>query len=80
MVAALSAGLHAKPAVDELVRCVSDHLRITNIRIGERSAVFRRLAEELEVLGPRKAGRRYRFSFSCSVTDIEIQADLTAWP
>jgi hypothetical protein len=25
-----------------------------------------------------KVGRGYRFSFSCSVTDIEILADLTA--
>src|SRR3981189_1157219 len=30
----LSAGLHAKPAVGALVRCVSDHLLITNIWIG----------------------------------------------
>jgi acetoacetate decarboxylase len=34
--------------------------------------------EELEVLGPLKVGRGYRFSFSHSVTDIEILADLTA--
>jgi hypothetical protein len=34
--------------------------------------------EELEVLGPLKVGRGYRFSFSYSVTDIEILADLTA--
>jgi hypothetical protein len=33
--------------------------------------------EELEVLGPLKVGRGYRFSFSYSVTDIEILADLT---
>src|SRR5258708_3322261 len=34
--------------------------------------------EELEVLGPLKVGRGYRFSFSYSVTDIEILANLTA--
>jgi hypothetical protein len=34
--------------------------------------------EEVEVLGPLKVGRGYRFSFSYSVTDIEILADLTA--
>ena len=33
--------------------------------------------EELEVLEPLKVGRGYRFSFSFSITDIEILADLT---
>ena len=74
----LSAGLHDKPAVDELVRCVSDHLRITNIWLGEGELNFpEAYGEELEVLGPLKVGRGYRFSFSYSVTDIEILADLT---
>jgi len=75
----LSAGLHDKPAVDELVRCVSDHLLITNIWLGEGELSFpEAYGEELEVLGPLKVGRGYRFSFSYSVTDIEILADLTA--
>jgi hypothetical protein len=75
----LSAGSHDEPAVDELVRCVSDHLLITNIWIGEGELSFpEAYGEELEVLGPLKVGRGYRFSFSYSVTDIEILADLTA--
>jgi acetoacetate decarboxylase len=75
----LTAGLHDKPAVDELVRCVSDHLLVTNIWIGEGELSFpETYGEELEVLGPLKVGRGYRFSFSYSVTDIEILADLTA--
>jgi len=75
----LSTGLHDKPAVDELVRCVSDRLLITNIWIGEGELSFpEAYGEELEVLGPLKVGRGYRFSFSHSVTDIEILADLTA--
>src|SRR6202023_2730886 len=74
----LSAGMHDKPAVDELVRCVSNHLLITNIWIGESELLFpEAYGEELEVLGPLKVGRGYRFSFSYSVTDIEILADLT---
>src|SRR3984885_6324885 len=74
-----SACMHEKPAVDELVRCVSDHLLITNIWIGEGELSFpEAYGEELEVLGPLKVGRGYRFSFSYSVTDIEILADLTA--
>jgi acetoacetate decarboxylase len=64
--------------VDELVRCVSDHLLTTNIWIGEGELDFpEAYGEELEVLGPIKVGRGYRFSFSYSVTDIEILADLT---
>ena len=75
----LSAGMHDKPAVDELVRCVSNHLLITNIWIGESELNFpEAYGEELEVLGPLRVGRGYRFSFSYSVTEIEILADLTA--
>ena len=74
----LSSGLHDKPAVDELVRCVLDHLRITDIWVGEGELSFpEAYGEELEVLGPLKVGRGYRFSFSYSVTDIEVLADLT---
>jgi hypothetical protein len=75
----LSAGLHDKPAVDELVQCISDHLLITNIWIGEGKLIFpEAYGEELEMLGPLRVGRGYRFSFSYSVNDIEILADLTA--
>jgi hypothetical protein len=74
----LSAGLHDEPAVDELVRCVLDNLVITNIWTGEAELSFpEAYGEELEVLGPLKVGRGYRFSFSYSVTDVEILADLT---
>src|SRR5207244_11975551 len=74
----LSAGMHDKPAVDELVRSVSDRLLITNIWSGEGELSFpEAYGEELEVLGPLKVGRGYRFSFSYSVTDIEILATLT---
>jgi hypothetical protein len=42
------------------------------------SSVPEAYGEELEVLGPLNVGRGYRFSFSYSVADIEILADLTA--
>jgi len=74
----LSAGMHDKPAVDELVRCVLDRLMVTNIWMGEGELNFpEAYGEELEMLGPLKVGRGCRFSFSYSVTDIEILADLT---
>ncbi|QIG98264.1 MULTISPECIES: acetoacetate decarboxylase family protein [unclassified Bradyrhizobium] len=75
----LSAGMHDKPAVDELVRSVSDHLLLTNIWVGEAQLDFpEAYGEELEMLGPLKVGRGYRFSVSYSVTGIEVLADLTA--
>jgi hypothetical protein len=75
----LSAGMRDKPAVDELVRCVLNHLLITNIWIGESELNFpEAYGEELEMLGPLKVGRGYRFSFSYSVSDIEILAGLTS--
>jgi Acetoacetate decarboxylase (ADC) len=74
----LSAGLHHKPAVDELVRCVPNHLLITNVWVGRGELDFpEAYGEELEMLGPLKVGRGYRFSFSYSVIDLEILADLT---
>ncbi|MGB6397901.1 MAG: acetoacetate decarboxylase, partial [Bradyrhizobium sp.] len=58
---------------------VPDHILITNIWIGAGELDFpEAYGEELEVLGPLKVGRGCRFSFSYSVTDIEILADLTA--
>jgi Acetoacetate decarboxylase (ADC) len=75
----LSAGLHDKPAVDELVQCVSDQPSIADIWTGAGELEFpEAYGEELEMLGPLKVGRGYRFSFSYSVTDIEVLADLTA--
>ena len=74
----LCAAMHDKPAVDELVRCISNQPLVTNIWVGESEISFpEAYGEELEVLGPLKVGRGYRFSFSHSVTDIEILADLT---
>ena len=75
----VSTGMHDKPAVDELVRCVSNHLMITDIWTGEGQLSFpEAYGEELEMLGPLKVGRGCRFSFSHSVTDIDVLADLTA--
>jgi hypothetical protein len=75
----LCAGMHDKPALDELVRCVIGDVLITDIWIGEGALVFPEVhGEELEMLGPIKVGRGFRFSFSCSVSDSEVLADLTA--
>jgi hypothetical protein len=67
-----------KPAVDELVRCVSDKLMVANIWTGEGELAFPEASgEELETLGPIKVGRGVRFSFSHSITHCETVADLT---
>jgi hypothetical protein len=73
----LCAGMHDRPAVDELVRCVTDNLLITNLWVGEGELIFPEAhGEELEMLGPIKVGRGFRVSFSCSISDSEVLADL----
>ena len=71
--------MHDKPALDELVRCVMGDVLIANIWIGEGELDFPEAhGEELEMLGPIRVGRGFRFSFSCSISDSEILEDLTA--
>jgi hypothetical protein len=73
----LSAGAHDKPVVDELVLCIMDNILITNAWIGSGELSFPEAhGEELDLLGPIKVGRGYRFTFSFSVSDHEILADL----
>jgi hypothetical protein len=75
----LCAGMHDKPAVDELVRCRLGDVLIGNIWVGEGALVFPEAhGEELEMLGPIRVGRGVRFSFSCSIHGSDILADLTA--
>ena len=74
----LSAGLHDRPVVDELVRCIMDNLFITNLWVGEGQLTFPEVhGEELDMLGPIKVGRGFRFSFSYSISDCVILADST---
>jgi hypothetical protein len=79
----LSAGLHDKPAVDELVRCISDHLLISNIWIGAGELNFpEAYGEELEVLGPLEGGARISilvFLFRHRYRDPGISDCLQSW-
>jgi Acetoacetate decarboxylase (ADC) len=73
----LSVGVHDKPVVDELVQCVMDNILVTNGWIGSGELSFPEAhGEELDLLGPIKVGRGYRFTFSFSVSDNEILADM----
>jgi hypothetical protein len=75
----LCAGMHGKPAVDELVRCMMGNVLTADIWVGEGALVFPEAhGEELEMIGPIRVGRGFRFSFSCSISDCEILEDLTA--
>jgi hypothetical protein len=75
----LSAGAHDRPVVDEMVRCIMDDLLITNLWTGDGELSFPEAhGEELDMLGPIKVGRGFRFSFSCSISDCAILTDLTA--
>jgi acetoacetate decarboxylase len=74
----LCAGMHDKPIVDEIVRCMIDSLLVTNLWIGEGELSFPEThGEELDMLGPIKVGRGFRFSFSYSISSCAILADLT---
>jgi hypothetical protein len=74
----LCAGEHNRPIVDELVRCTMDNLLLTNIWLGEGELIFPEAhGEELEMLGPIKVGRGFRFSFSYSISDSEVLVELT---
>ena len=74
----LSAGMHDKPVVDELVLCIMDNVLITDGWVGSAELIFPEThGEELDMLGPIKVGRGYRFAFSFSVSSNEILADLT---
>jgi hypothetical protein len=73
----LSAGMHDKPVVDELVLCIMDNILITDGWIGSAELIFPEAhGEELDMLGPIKVGRGYRVAFSFSVSSNEILADL----
>jgi hypothetical protein len=75
----LSAGMHNKPVVDELILCIMDNILITDGWIGSAELFFPEAhGEELDMLGPIKVGRGYRFAFSFSVSSNEILADLAA--
>jgi hypothetical protein len=72
----LSAGLHDRPAVDELVLCIMDNILVTNGWIGSAELSFPEAhGEELDMLCPIKVGRGHRFTLSFSVSDNEVLTD-----
>jgi len=79
-------GLHDKPAVDELVRCVSDRLLITNIWIGEGELSFPEAYGEELKCGAAEGGARisiFVFPFRHRYRDLArpdacIAADATS--
>src|SRR4051795_6879409 len=72
-----TSGAHKPPShrTSVLVRCVSDRLLTKDIWIGEVSSIPRGLRRRVGSAGAAEGGRGYRFSFSYSVTDIEVLAD-----
>jgi hypothetical protein len=73
----LSAGTTSQPWMNtfDASRTAPDHKHLDRRGGAQFAEAY---GEELEVLGPLNVGRGYRFSFSYSVTDIDILADLTA--
>ncbi|QBR02097.1 acetoacetate decarboxylase family protein [Paraburkholderia pallida] len=76
--ASLAAGLHDKPAVDELVLSVTDNLSVADAWAGDAELLFPDArGEELCAFGPVKVGGGFRFSLAYSVTDLKLLEDLT---
>ncbi|MCG5215806.1 acetoacetate decarboxylase family protein [Streptosporangium soli] len=69
----LSAGLHDKPAVHELVMAVFDDLRVDNAWVGAGELTFLPArGEELADLAPVRTGMGFRASLSYTVNDLHI--------
>jgi hypothetical protein len=74
----LSAGQHAKPAIDELVQAVHEDLIIVDVWTGDAQVEFPpTIGEEIHALAPIRSGDGYRFSMSFSVGDLAVLKDQT---
>ncbi len=68
----LQAGMHEKPAVDELVLSITDDLRIVDLWTGDSEVKLPQVdSEEIHILAPQRTGLGFRFSMSYSVTDLK---------
>jgi hypothetical protein len=69
----LSAGLHEKPAVDELTMSLTDDLAIVDVWEGTAELKIPEVqGEDLHSLAPKRIGRGYRLGMAYSVTDLRI--------
>ena len=74
----LTAGRHDDPAVNELVMAVTDDLQAVGVWTGEGDLRLpEACGEELHALAPVRVGSGYRFSMSCSISDLKILEDFT---
>jgi Acetoacetate decarboxylase (ADC) len=72
------AGNSDKPAVDQLVMAVTDDLTIIDVWSGDAELTFpTAIGEELHTLCPTRMGTGYRFSMSCSISNVTALQDLT---
>jgi acetoacetate decarboxylase len=69
----LSAGLHEKPAVDELTLSLTDDLAIVDVWAGSAEFSIPEVAgEDMHLIAPLRVGRGYRLGMAYSVTDLRI--------
>ena len=75
----LTAGRHNDPAVNELVMAVTDNLKVVGVWSGEADLTLPTAhGEELHALAPIRTGAGYRFSMSCSISDLKVLQDFTS--
>jgi hypothetical protein len=73
----LSAGQHDKPAVHELVMGVTDNVHFVNAWSGDGELKLPPASgEELDALGPVRIGKGYRWTLSCSISDLRVLEQL----
>jgi acetoacetate decarboxylase len=69
----LTAGLHEKPAVDELTLSLTDDLAIVDMWAGSAELSIPEVAgEDMHLIAPLRVGRGYRLGMAYSVTDLRI--------
>jgi len=74
----LTAGRHDDPAVNELVMAVTDDLKVAGVWSGDADLKLPTAhGEELHALAPIRMGGGYRFSMSCSISDLKVLEDFT---
>ncbi len=75
----LTAGRHDDPAVNELVMAVTEDLKVVGAWTGEANLNLPEArGEELHELAPVRMGPGYRFSMSCSISDLKILEDFAS--
>ncbi len=72
----LAVGSQDKPSVNELVMSITDNFKVAGVWAGKGELNFPEAnGEELRALAPNRIISWFRYSLSCSVSDLKILED-----